>query len=83
LVSAKAYTDEVSAGLNALFDGKLSSVSAYALAESIKYTNGVSSEICSTVNTKLTALSNDLLDEVNAKYVHKSGDTIAKLSVEG
>lgn len=94
LVSAKDYTDEVSAGLSALFDGKLSSVSAYALAESIKYTNGVSSEICSTINTKLITLSNDLSSysnklcsdlsiQVDAEFVHRAGDTIAKLSVEG
>ena len=81
LVSAKSYADEISTGLSILFDGKLSSVSAYALDESIKYTNGVSSEICSTVDTRLSTLSNDLLDEVDAKYVHKAGDTIAKLSV--
>ncbi len=94
LISAKDYTDEVSAGLSALFDGKLSSVSAYTLAESIKYTNGVSSEICSIVNTKLITLSNDLSSysnklcsdlstQVDAEFVHKSGDTIANLSVEG
>ena len=94
LISAKDYTDEVSSGLSALFDGKLSSVSAYALAESIKYTNGVSSEICSTVNTKLITLSNDLSSysnklcsdlstQVDAEFVHRAGDTIAKLSVEG
>lgn len=94
LISAKDYTDEVSSSLSALFDGKLSSVSAYTLAESIKYTNGVSSEICSTVNTKLITLSNDLSSysnklcsdlstQVDAEFVHKSGDTIANLSVEG
>lgn len=83
LVSAKSYADEISTGLSILFDGKLSSVSAYSLDESIKYTNGISSEICSTVDTRLSALSNDLLDEVDAKYVHKAGDTIAKLSVTG
>lgn len=94
LISAKDYTDEVSAGLSALFDGKLSSVSAYTLAESIKYTNGVSSEICSTINTKLITLSNDLSrysnklcsdlsTQVDAEFVHKSGDAIANLFVEG
>lgn len=94
LISAKDYTDEVSAGLSALFDGKLSSVSAYTLAESIKYTNGVSSEICSTINTKLITLSNvlssysnklcsDLSTQVDAEFVHKSGDTIVNLFVEG
>lgn len=94
LVSAKAYTDEVSAGLNILFDGKLSSVSAYALAESIKYTNGVSSEICSTVDSRMSSLSNDLSSysnklcsdlstQVDAEFVHRAGDTIANLSIEG
>lgn len=79
LVSAKVYTDEAS---------------AYALAESIKYTNSVSSKIFSITNAKLTALSNDLTSysnklcsdlstQVDAEFVHKSGDTIANLSVTG
>ena len=60
LVSAKAYTDEVSTSVSILFDRKLSSVSAYALDESIKYTNNVSSELSNTVDVRLVSLSNDL-----------------------
>ena len=94
LVSAKAYTDEVSTSVSILFDRKLSSVSAYALDESIKYTNNVSSELSNTVDVRLVSLSNDLSSysnklcsdlsiQVDAEYVHRAGDAIVKLSVIG
>ena len=94
LVSAKAYTDEVSTSLSILFDRKLSSVSAYALDESIKYINNVSSELSNTVDARLVSLSNnlssysnklcsDLSTQVDVEYVHRAGDAIAKLSVIG
>jgi len=98
LVSAKTYTDIWIENLSSTASDLISATSADTLTKAKSYAETYADrridELSGTVDLRLTALSNDLSSysnelcsklssEVDASYVHKAGDTIAKLSIDG
>ena len=95
---ANNYTAQQITELSGTTSSLVKTTSADTLAQAKTYTedytNGRIEELSSTTDIRLSSLSNllssysnqlcsDLSTQVNTEYVHKVGDTIAKLSVEG
>ena len=89
-ISAENYTDKCISGLSGTVDSGLLALSGNLTA----YTDKCISGLSGTVDSKFTSLSGalsayadglcaKLSNEVDASYVHKVGDSIAKLSVNG
>lgn len=98
LLSAESYTNSKIENLSATTSALVGVVSSETLVSANAFTktyaDNISTEISLSVDNRLEVLSNALTsysDElcsrissrVDAEYVHKVGDTIAKLSVEG
>lgn len=98
LISANAYTNQSIAQLSDTTSSLVSATSADTLAQAKAYTKDYADrridELSSTTDSRLSSLSNDLSSysnklcsdlstQVDAEFVHKSGDTIANLFVEG
>ena len=98
ILSANAYTNTQIESLSSTTSSLISTTSADTLAEANghaeDYADGKIDELSGTVSSSLVSLSGDLssysdelcssiVNEVDAKYVHKAGDSIANLSVDG
>ena len=98
LISANAYTDENIAELSDTTSSLVIATSADVLAQAKAYAEGYVDgrieELSTTTDSRLSSLSNDLSSysnklcadlstQVDAEFVHKSGDMIAELSVTG